>query len=234
MISGYGSNHVPQRCALSRILDACRHPYRFLDLICKFCRNHGVWTTSAGKRLRRNLLDLSRNFSTPRKVGGGGREHGEQLLLIGQCQRSKGDQLQGNTVLPHQLQEQLSPPERMLLGVTARQDDHGDPELNVANNLAEQVEEVGEVAHARHKDRVPSDGNHALGVVLKEQVSKPPLHLVGLRRFLDLSDSVLLSKVDRLIPNKNGCRVQVQQVCFQLSDGLHQLLALGYILVPQS
>jgi hypothetical protein len=68
--------------------------------------------------------------------------------------------------------------------------------------FAKQVEEVGEVAHARDKDRSARDAELAVSLVLLQHVIELSLHLVGLHRLLYFCKAVLLQEVQGLIAHQ--------------------------------
>ena len=61
-----------------------------------------------------------------------------------------------------------------------RENDDGDAGLEVPQRLAEEVEEVCKVAHARDQHRMPPHLDLAPRFGREQRVCEPPLHSVGL------------------------------------------------------
>jgi hypothetical protein len=79
----------------------------------------------------------------------------------------------------------------MLCSVISREHNDRHTQLNVANCLAEQIEEVGEVADGAHKGWHAVHVHFAGQLIGQEQVIQAALYDVGQVRLFDLSDTVL-------------------------------------------
>mmetsp|Transcript_3232 Transcript_3232/g.6566 ORF Transcript_3232/g.6566 Transcript_3232/m.6566 type:complete len:243 (-) Transcript_3232:104-832(-) len=159
--------------------------------------------------------------------GGGGREY---PLDLGEVGRKVRHHPRVNAVLLHEGPEEDSPPVHVLGGVGAGEDNAGNSNLEVPDRLTEKVEEVREVRDATDKGRGTVDLNFSSGLVRNEKVIHPTFDWISLDGLLNLSNTVLLAEIHRLIANKEP-GVLRKKLVLNCTDLLPQVLRRWLVVV---
>jgi len=90
----------------------------------------------------------------------------------------------------------------MLGGVGAGEDHARDPDLQVADCLTEEIEEVGKVGHATDECGGTVDLDLAGRLVGNKEIVHSALDRVRLDGFLNLRNTVLLAEINGLVANE--------------------------------
>mmetsp|Transcript_6582 Transcript_6582/g.20740 ORF Transcript_6582/g.20740 Transcript_6582/m.20740 type:complete len:206 (-) Transcript_6582:250-867(-) len=96
----------------------------------------------------------------------------------------------------------------------------------MTERLPREVEEVGEVRHARHEHRRAVDLDDARRFVREQLVHEAPLHLARLEALFDLRDAVLLPEVLDLVPDERGGLLGEERALAR-ADALPVILGAG-------
>jgi len=87
----------------------------------------------------------------------------------------------------------------MLSGVLAGHDDNGDAHFDVPDDLSAEIQEIGKIRHGAHNHGVPPNSDFSALLSVPERVVQAVLDAVGLDRFLNFGDPVLLPEIESLV-----------------------------------
>mmetsp|Transcript_49817 Transcript_49817/g.132185 ORF Transcript_49817/g.132185 Transcript_49817/m.132185 type:complete len:316 (-) Transcript_49817:8-955(-) len=195
-----------------------RHLRGLGHLGCERARTYHQSVGPASRRheTRSDFLDFPRGRARAREISRRLGEDTQQPALLFERTRAIRAQTSVQAMLLHQRQQALDVAVHMLCRVRARQNNNWNSKLDIPENLAAEVQEIGEVTDTTHDRRGTPNDHLACDLVQEQRIIEVALNEQGLCSLVNLRDPILLVEIESLVCNELCSKVTEKE---RLLDG---------------